>query len=214
MSGCCSPGTYGEFFDEKLARRNAEHYRRRGIDGASQRLVELVAGRGVDGATVLELGGGIGAVQIELLERGASRSTNVELSPSYDGVAAGLLRERGLEHRVSRLVGNAADEPDLVEAADLVILHRVVCCYPDYEQLLGVAADKARRLVAFSFPPDNAFARSVVRVMNLWPRVRGSDFRSFVHPRRAMFDVVRRRGFAVTAVERSGVWQLAVLERT
>jgi hypothetical protein len=213
VSGCCSPGAYGQFFDEKLARRDADRYRRKGITGASRRLVDAVAGRGIEGASLLEIGGGTGTLQLELLQRGAERATNVELSPGYEGDARRLLEERGLSERVERRVADLAMDPDAVAAADVVLLHRVVCCYPDYESLLGVAAAKARRLIAFTFPPDLALARLAVRVLNLGPRVRRCDFRSYVHPEPAMIRAVERQGFRLTSTERAGVWRLALLER-
>jgi magnesium-protoporphyrin O-methyltransferase len=213
VSGCCPGGVYGEFFDEKLAHRDAERYRRKGLGGASRRLVELVEGRGIAGASVLEIGGGTGTLQIELLERGAERSTNLELSPGYEREARRLLEERGLRGRVDRRVVDVVAEPDAVEGADLVLLHRVVCCYHDYEALLATAAEKARRVVAFSFPPDQAVARLAVGLLNLGQRLRGSAFRSFVHPERAMLDAVVSNGFRVTELKRAGVWRLALLER-
>ena len=213
MSGCCPGGVYGDFFDEKLAHRDAERYRRKGLGRASRRLVELVAARGIAGASVLEIGGGTGTLQIELLERGAGRSTNLELSPAYEREARRLLEERGLHGRVDRRVVDVVAEPDAVEGADLVLLHRVVCCYHDYEALLATAAEKARRVVAFSFPPDRAVARLAVGLLNLGQRLRGSAFRSFVHPERAMLDAVVSNGFRVTELKRAGVWRLALLER-
>ena len=36
-------------------------------------MVEFLESRGIDGATVLEIGGGIGEIQLELLKRGAQR---------------------------------------------------------------------------------------------------------------------------------------------
>jgi magnesium-protoporphyrin O-methyltransferase len=127
---CCSTASYGEFFDEKLARRDAERYRRRGPGRAGRRLVDLISARGVEGNEILEIGGGIGSLQLELLERGAARATNSELSPAYEREARALAREHGLEARVDRRIVNAAEDPDAVPAADVVLLHRVVCCYP------------------------------------------------------------------------------------
>jgi predicted TPR repeat methyltransferase len=212
MARCCSTATYADFFNEKLARRDAARYRRKGLRGVSKRLVELVAARGVEGATVLELGGGTGSLQIELLERGAAGATNTELSPGYEAVAGELFRERGLTGRVERIVADVVQDPGRVGAADVVLLNRVVCCYPDFESLLATAAEKARRLVAFSYPPDVASARALVRVLNVWQRLRGSDFRSYVHPERAMFETVEQRGFRVVARERSSIWRIALLE--
>jgi Methyltransferase domain len=213
MSACCSPGTYADFFDEKLAGKDAARYRRKGLRGAGKRLVELVAGRGIEGATVLEIGGGIGSLQIELLDRGAARSTNTEISPGYEAAAGRLLEERGLTDRVERVVVDLAAEPDRVGSADAVVLHRVVCCYPDFEALLSAASGKARRLLAFTYPPDPAPIRALVAVLNLWQRLRGSDFRSFVHPEQAMLETVERSGFRITSRDRSGIWRIALLER-
>jgi hypothetical protein len=213
VAGCCPPGVYREFFDEKLARRDADRYRRKGLGRASRRLVELVAARGVAGASVLEIGGGTGTLQIELLERGADRATNLELSPAYDREARQLLEERGLRGRVDRRVADVVSDPDIVEPADVVLLHRVVCCYPDYDGLLTAASAKARRVVAFSFPPDNAVARGIVRLLNFWQRLRGCAFRSFVHPELAMLEAVARNGFRLAEVQRNGLWRLALLER-
>lgn len=213
MTACCPTGAYGEFFDEKLARRDADRYRAKGLDRVSRRIVELTASRGIDGASVLEIGGGTGAVQIELLGRGAERTTNVELSPAYDGEARKLLEERGLETRVDRRVADLVADPDIVSTADVVVLNRVVCCYPDYPALLGTAAAKARRLVALSFPPDVGLARLAVRLLNVFLRLRRCDFRTYIHPERAMIDTLSAGGFRVVASERAGVWRLALLER-
>ena len=100
-------------------------------------MVEFLELRGIEGATVLEIGGGVGEIQIELLKRGAARSVNLELSSAYDEEAKRLLREAALEDRAERRLHDIAVEPDGVESADIVVLHRVVCCYPDYERLLG-----------------------------------------------------------------------------
>ena len=214
MPRCCSTSAYGEFFDEKLARRDAEGYRTSGLKGAGKRLVELIAARGVAGADVLEVGGGIGALQLELLQRGAAHTTNAELSPAYEGEAVALLEERSLTQRVDRQILDIAEDPDGVPPADVVLLHRVVCCYPDYERLLGTAARKSKRLLAFSFPPDFAVVRAAILVLNLWPRLRGCDFRSYVHPEREMLAAVERNGFRIVSRERSGIWRIALLERT
>ncbi len=142
MKCCQSPAGYGEFFSEEQARREARRYRTKGLGAPSRWVVDVVREQGIEGKSVLEPGGGIGAVEIELLKAGAARSTVVELSPGYDEVAAELAQEAGVSERMERHVGDFA--ADGTEPADVVVLHRVVCCYPDYERLLGAAAEKAR----------------------------------------------------------------------
>ena len=143
----------------------AARYRRRGLDKTAQRMVDFLASRGVEGATVLEIGGGVGEIQLELLKRGAARAVNLELSPGYDAEAARLAREAGLEDRVERRLHDIAVAP--AEPADVVVLHRVVCCYPDYERLLGAAAEHARQALVFSHPPRNIASRALVGAENL-----------------------------------------------
>ena len=138
MKCCQAPSGYEELFSEKQAERDARSYRRKGLGVPAQWIVDVVRGQGLEGAAVLEPGGGIGAIQIELLKAGAARSTVVELSPAYEEVAAKLAREAGVAERVERHVGDFA--ADGTEPADVVVLHRVVCCYPDYERLLTAAA--------------------------------------------------------------------------
>ena len=176
-------------------------------------MVEFLEQRGIEGATVLEIGGGIGAIQIELLKRGATNAVNLELSSSYDEVAAALLRQTGLDGRAERRLHDIAAERDNVEPADLVVLHRVVCCYPDYERLLEAAADHARRIVVFSYPPSNAISRRAVAAQNLIFRLLRKEFRTFAHPPSAMLSVLNDRGLRVTFSHHGFVWQVAGLER-
>ena len=175
-------------------------------------MARVVREQGVP-ATVLEAGGGIGALGVELIEAGADRATNVELSPEYESAARELARERGVEDRVERRIGDFVTEDD-VGPADAVLMNRVVCCYPNYEALVGSAADRARRLLVFSFPRENAVVRAGFGVMNLWLRLSGSEFRGFVHPVDAMLQVAEDHGLRPVAHHRGVFWQLAALRRT
>jgi hypothetical protein len=176
-------------------------------------MVEFLELHGIEGATVLEIGGGVGEIQIELLKRGAARSVNLELSPAYEEEAKRLLREAALEDRAERRLHDIAVEPDGVEAADIVVLHRVVCCYPDYERLLGAAAQRARRLLVFSYPPRNVVSRLFVGVANLAFRLLGREYRSFAHPPSAMLGLLGERGLRRTFAHHTPIWQVAGLER-
>jgi magnesium-protoporphyrin O-methyltransferase len=95
----------------------------------------------------------------------------------------------------------------------VVVLNRVVCCYPDYPALLGAATAHARRVVAFSFPPDARWARFGIRLVNVFLRLRRCEFRAYVHPERGMLETVAADGFRLVSSERAGIWRVAVLER-
>jgi 16S rRNA G966 N2-methylase RsmD len=191
----------------------AKRYRKRGLDRPARRMVEFLQSRGIDGATVLEVGGGIGEIQLELLRRGARRTVNLELSPAYEQEAAQLVREAGVQGRVERRFHDIAVEPEGVEPVDIVVLHRVVCCYPDYERLLAAAGDHAGRLLVFSHPPRNLISRSIVAAQNLGFRLLRREFRTFAHPPPAMLAVLEEHGLRPTFTHNGLPWQVAGLER-
>jgi magnesium-protoporphyrin O-methyltransferase len=173
MAGCCSTD-YRRFFNRKFAARDLDRYRREGLNSTEQDLVELCGD--VAGATVLEAGGGIGALQLELLERGAERATNVELSAGYEEAARELLGDRPVERRVGDFV------TEELEPHDVVVLHRVVCCYPDVDALVGKAAASARRRVALTVPQQRWWIGWGLRAVNVWLRIRRCGFRTYQHP--------------------------------
>jgi len=214
MSDCCGRTGYQTVFSDRFAKRIARTYRKRGLDVTERHLVSFLTDRGIKGASVLEIGGGVGEIQIELLSRGAREATNLEISRNYEVEAAALLESSGLADRVQRRFVDVAAAPDQVAPADVVVLHRVVCCYPDYERLISAAASRAKRLLVFSYPPRNLFSRMIIRCENLLHRVRGSDFRAFVHPPSAMIKAAQTHGLSLTYRHRGLSWNIAGFERT
>ncbi len=213
MGDCCDRDSYGARFSERFARRTARRYRRRGLTPSASDLVAFLAAHGLRGASVLEIGGGVGHLQIELLRAGAAHVTNLEISDSYEAEAAALLAEAGLAGRVTRRLVDIAESPGDVAPADLVLLHRVVCCYPDYERLLTAAGHHAGRALAFSHPPANVVTRLLVGAENLLRRVRRDPFRNFVHPPDDMVRVLERQGLSPTLSKRSRGWNVVGVAR-
>ena len=114
---------------------------------------------------------------------------------------------------MERRLHDIAVDPAAVPPADIVILNRVVCCYPDYERLLSAAADHATRRLVFSHPPRNLASRAIVGAQNLAFRLAGREFRTFAHPPQAMLDVLVRHGLRPAFRHRGVPWQVAGLER-
>jgi 2-polyprenyl-3-methyl-5-hydroxy-6-metoxy-1,4-benzoquinol methylase len=213
MDDCCDRRGYERVFGGRRAARKARRYRRRGLDPTARRMVGFLNERGIDGATVLEIGGGIGEIQVELLRLGARNVTNLEISTGYEEQAAELLKASGLQGRVERRLLDIALAPDAVEPADVVVLHRVVCCYPDFGRLLTAAGSHARRLLVFSHPPRNPFSRATFATENLMRQLQGQQFRVYVHPPAAMVAVLNATGLATRVHYRSRSWHAVGLER-
>src|SRR5712664_2426910 len=213
MSDCCSPKGYRSIFSEKRAHAEARRYRRRGLDRTSQRIAELLKQQGIAGRTLLEVGGGIGAIQLELLRAGITRAVNIELTPTYEEAAQGLLREAGLEDRVERRVMDFAEATVEVEAADIVVMNRVICCYPDMPKLAGAAADHTRSVLVMSFPSDRWWMRFGLAIANFGFRVIRLQFRVFLHPPELIQAAVQQQGFRIRFNERGLLWQVNAFER-
>ena len=210
---CCGGEGAPEFFTERVARRDARRYRKKGLDARARRVVEFLRSREIQGARVLEVGGGTGTIQLELLGAGAERTVNVELSPAYEREARAFLAEAGLEGRVERIVGDFVERGPSLEAADVVVMHKVVCCYPDYRALVGVAADRAGRYVVMTFPRDAWWVRLAIRAGNAVEWARRHSFRAYVHPPAAIVATAEERGFRAVARDRGTIWEFAALER-
>jgi magnesium-protoporphyrin O-methyltransferase len=176
VTSCCKPQQheYRRFFNRSFARRELARYRRNGLTQTERDLVTM-CGK-VDGQSVLEVGGGIGALQLALLDAGAARATNVELSGGYEEVAAELLAGRDVERVVGDFVGLD------VESHDVVLLHRVVCCYPDVDALVGAAAAHARHRLAVTLPQGRRWIGWGLGLVNAWLRVSRCGFRTYHHP--------------------------------
>jgi len=215
MSDCCSPKGYRWVFSERRANAEAKRYRRRGLDRTSRRIVELIAHQQVqvDGSTLLEVGGGVGAIQIDLLRAGAARAVNVELTPTYEHASLQLLSESGLEGRVERRLMDFAESADQVDAADIVIMNRVVCCYPDMPRLAGAAAAHARTVLLLSFPKRTWWTRVALGLGNIALRLTRREFHIFLHKPAEIFATAERAGLNLALVRPGLFWTVAALQR-
>jgi Methyltransferase domain len=213
VSDCCTPKGYRTIFSEKSAQAEVKRYRRKGLDSLSRRIAELLKERGAEGRTMLEVGGGIGAIEIELLRAGATRAVNVELTPTYEEAAGELLRETGLADRVERRVMDFVETGEDVEGADYVVLNRVICCYPDMPRLTAAAAERVRHTLVLTFPNSRWWTRLGLTIVNFGFRVVRLEFRVFLHRPELLLATAEKQGLKTTLNHRGLLWQVAALDR-
>jgi magnesium-protoporphyrin O-methyltransferase len=213
MTSCCRARQVEQMFGPEAARQNLASYRAKGLGELSRRMVDAAVALGLDGARVLDIGGGIGAVQAELLTAGAERGEIVELVSAYEDPAYELAREKGLEGRVSYRVADILESPEAVEPADVVVMNRVVCCSPDGIDLAAAGARLTRRTLVLSFPRDVFWARIGVRILNAGLWLMRRSFRTFVHPTVMLLNAVEGEGLRVVERGNDVLWEFAVLTR-
>ncbi len=189
------------------------------VAGVTAPLLEALEGVGLRGRTVLDIGCGIGDLLLAALDRGAAQATGFDLSPKAIEEARRLAQGRGLAERAMFDVGDGSqvELPD----ADVVVLNRVICCYPNADALLERSLAAAGDVYAFTAPVSKGLLgwgnRAWSKTGNAWFRLRAkryAGFQTFIHDLERVDERVRAAGFRRVHRERRRVaWQLAVYSR-
>ena len=209
-TGYCAAETQ---FNHKVAERDLRRYRRRGADATTRLMLAELRRWPLEGRRLLDVGGGIGVISKELAGTGVASATIVEASPAYLEVAR---REAGSQYGtrpIQFIAGDFAVIADTLPDADVVTLDRVVCCYPNAEVLLRQAAVRARQLLAFTYPRDRWYVRTLIVLENLWLRLTGKEFRAFVHAPERMGAVLESAGLVRATRRKTLVWTLDLYHR-
>jgi len=213
MAGCCRSGVCEEMFNPRKARANLRRYRKKGLDKLEREMVLTASAQPLTDARILEIGGGIGTIQAELVASGASNGEIVELVSAYEPYARELARDKGIEGRSTFRVADVLEQPGSVAPADIVILNRVVCCSPDGIRLTAVAGRLAGRMLLVIYPRDRAVVRLVMGFMNGLFGLLGRSFRAFLHAPSSLHAAAREEGLSVAATSRTVAWEFAAFRR-
>jgi len=185
------------------------------VRAVSRLLLDLVDRRGLAGRSVLELGCGFGGLSRATVTRGAARAAGLDLSSVAIREATRLANEAGLAERVRFDVGDAA-QVELV-ASDVVVLDKVICCYPEVDSLLENTIRATGSTYAFAVPYSSGIrgllARMAISLENAFRRIRRQAFRAYVHDVKRIESILARAGFERVASTRRTMWYVAVHER-
>jgi 2-polyprenyl-3-methyl-5-hydroxy-6-metoxy-1,4-benzoquinol methylase len=183
------------------------------LDKRARVLLSAVLKTRVDGCSVLDVGAGIGALGLELLKHGAARVTLADASPAYLDAAAQQAEEMHLRDCVEVAPGDFVDIAAGLERADIVVLDRVICCYPDWSGLLDAAASRCRGVLGISYPRGRADIRLLIAFENIRRRFMRDAFRAYVHPSRLMKQALRDTGFTWIGYTATYFWVIELYAR-
>jgi phospholipid N-methyltransferase len=210
---CCGAEVLDRQFGLKRASADLRRYRRRGPLPASALLLRGLEANLPAAATLLDIGGGVGVLHHELLDRGVSRAWEVEASAAYVQAAAEEAERRGHTGRVEFINSEVRQAADRLPVVDVVTMDRVVCCDPEYEPLLNIALAKAQRIFAYTYPRARWGFRAVNTLQNAMRELSGSQFKVFIHSPDRMEALVRAAGFTRVFQAHSAVWYAGVYTR-
>ncbi len=200
-------------FTEDDAKADLKHYRKRGPANQTKLILEAVRSLGLKDAALLDIGGGIGTIHHELLKDVAREATHVDASSAYLKVATEEAKRLGHEAQVKFIHADFTDVAGELPQVDVVTLDRVVCCYPNFRELLKAASSKSRKAIALTYPRETWWTKAAVRAANFIQRLRRDQFRVFVHSVAEMEALLNQQGLQKISVKRLFVWEMALYRR-
>ncbi len=200
-------------FDRATAESDLRRYLGKGPNKTTRTILDAVREYDEPIATLLDIGGGVGVIPFELLAAATASATLVESASAYIETSRAESERRGLARRIRYRHADFAEIAEGLVDADLVTLDRVICCYEEYERLVAASAARCGKLYAFSVPRDLWHVKAVVALQNLMRRVRGSRFRTWVHPVRRIEELLAEAGLEPIFESNGLVWRVGVFGR-
>jgi len=211
---CCQCEGIESKFDQAYAAKKLEEYRKEGPKATTKQLINALRVENVEGATLLDIGGGLGDIQHEMLGKGVREAQNVEASRAY--LEASRVEAERLGHlaQVRFIHGNFVDLADELEPADIVTLDRVICCFHDMERLVALSSQKAKGLYGVVYPRDVWWVKLGLQLYyNSRNWLKGNPMRYFFHSKKAVEDLLSEEGFDRQFHREMGSWQVVVFKR-
>jgi magnesium-protoporphyrin O-methyltransferase len=200
-------------FGEDSAKADIKSYRKRGPAEQTKLILQAIRSLEIQGADLLDIGGGIGAIHHELLEDVANKATHVDASSAYLKMAKEEAARRHHAERVDFIHADFTDIAKEIPEADIVTLDRVVCCYPDFRGLLQAAAVHSRKAIALTYPREVWYLQIGFKIVNFFQNLGKDPFRIFLHPIAEMDSLLQREGFERISLRRLFVWEMALYQK-
>jgi Methyltransferase domain len=202
-----------DLFSEEYVAKELKNYRRRGPDKTTRILIEALKKENVEGQTLLDIGGGLGAIQHEMLSAGVQHATDVDASNAYINASKTESARRGYAGQVDYRHGNFVDLAADILPADIVTLNRVICCYPDMQKMVSLSVSRADKLYGLVYPRDVWWTKIGLAIQNFVLRLQRSRFRTYLHPTEAVEALIKGNGFKRRFYKETFIWQIAVFSR-
>ena len=200
-------------FSDDRAKADMKDYRKHGAAKHTKLIIEAVRSLGLKNAALLDIGGGIGAIHHDLLADTAQQATHVDASSAYLKLATEEAQRLGHESRVKFIHADFTDVADELPQVDVVTLDRVICCYPNFRELLKAASSKSRTAIVLTYPRETWWLKAGLAVGNFFQKLRNDPFRVFIHPVAEMEAVLNHEGLKRLATRNLFVWEMSLYQR-
>lgn len=206
-----------DLFSSRMAKRELARFRRRGPSRSTRLLLDALAAEGAmepgPGTRLLDIGGGVGAIQHAFADAGAGAVASVDASPAYLVAVQSEAARRGTLSAFTFTEGDAVELEEELPEARVVTLDRVLCCYPDMPALVRASASRATGWWGVVFPREWWGVRLGVAIINLVQRIRGQTFRVYLHGPDRMTREAALHGLRPVSSGRTLLWEVRLFRR-
>ena len=207
---CCGAD---RLFDMKSARKELKKYKRKGPGKPTRALINMLFPKQTKGKSLLDVGGGIGALQWSFLKRGGAQAVDVDASLGYLSIAMSHAKDLNFSDRTGFIHGDLVDQIENIPETDFVTLDKVICCYPDYQILLQKALKKCNGSVGLVFPVGGWFWKGFTQLSKIYFYLKRNPFRTYIHAPREVQQFIVDHGFALAGKKKVFPWHVQVYER-
>lgn len=209
---CCEYRKNNKLFNLRRATKSLRKYQAKGPATTTQILLDALRKLQPNGKTVLDIGGGVGVIQLELLKSGAATAVSIDASQAYISVAKEAAKNQGVNARITFITGDFVELDKTIEAADIVTLDRVICCYANMPSLVTSSSKHARSVYAVIYPHDTWWPKFLFSLINIVTVPLGL-VKIHVHSTKEVEKIITKEGFKKTFHQQKGIWQIAVFQR-
>ncbi|MFV1997990.1 MAG: class I SAM-dependent methyltransferase [Acidiferrobacterales bacterium] len=213
MSCCCPEARSAGKFFSLFARNYRKRYAKKGFEKSQKQLVEGLRQVGFQGASLLEIGSGVGYLHQTLIQEGAASAVGIDLSPKMITEAKAGAAEKSLSDCVRYIQDDFVNMEEKLEPVDITILDKVICCYPDADGLVHKSLSNTRRVYALTYPRDRWFTRLGSRIMAGIFFIVRVQFRSYIHNPEMVASWITAEGFHRKYDNQTVAWITQVYEK-
>jgi len=207
---CCGADL---FFDKKTAAKEYIHYLKKGPSRVTAKIIQQLENQRVEGKSMVDVGGGIGAIQWWFIQKGGNKTTDIDASTGYLKQAQNHASEKGWKDKTQFLLGDCTDVYKEIDDPDFITLDKVVCCYPNYKEILELTCEKSTGHVSLSYPMDGIISQAIRGLGAIFFMFIHNPFRPYVHPVKEIRNVFAEKGYERISYDLAFPWHVETYSR-
>jgi magnesium-protoporphyrin O-methyltransferase len=162
----------------------------------------------------LEIGSGAGALHMNLVKLGAKKSVGVDASEWAVKASEQLKKEIDPSINSETITAQISQTKERFGEFSVVIMDRVLCCYPHPETLLETAVLHSPELITLSIPRNLIWIRIGAIMVNIMQSILRRKFRIFVHSHDRIEQILRNNQFVQIHSDETRLWKIRVYRST